>query len=51
MLKKIFCNHKWEKICFVTVEENNLRFSIRTYKCNKCGKTKKVDSRCDSQSN
>lgn len=47
ILKKIFCRHNYEKICFREEERNNLRFSMRLYKCKKCGKEIWVDGRKD----
>ena len=49
VLKKIFCIHKLEKISFKECldEKKNVRYSVRLYKCVKCGKEKFVDGRYD----
>lgn len=47
-LHRFFCSHEYEKIGYDEVEENNLRFSIRYYRCRKCGKEISVDGRIDT---
>ena len=46
-LKKLFCLHDFEKIGFMEVEDKGIRYSVRLYKCSKCGKDVIVDGRCD----
>ena len=48
-LKKLFCRHNYEKISwYEVVHPHSLeRFSMRIYKCSKCGKQIKVDGRMD----
>jgi hypothetical protein len=46
-LKKFLCNHDYRKIGFHEEEENGVRYSVRTYKCKKCGKEINVDGRKD----
>ena len=45
--KKLFCKHDYKKIDFKQEERNNIRFSMRLYKCEKCGKEIWVDGRND----
>lgn len=47
-LDKLFCKHEYEKIGYDEVEEHNLRFSVRYYRCRKCGKEICVDGRIDT---
>lgn len=46
-IKFLFCYHDYKKIGFRQEEQNNIRFSVRLYKCQKCGKEKWVDGRKD----
>ena len=47
ILKQIFCKHDYKKIGYIQEIENNVRYSVRHYMCNKCGKTIWVDGRYD----
>lgn len=47
-INRFFCSHEFEKTGYDEVMENNLRFSIRHYRCRKCGKEVSVDSRIDT---
>lgn len=49
MLKKILCSHNYEQINWREEYDNhtNIRFSMRLYKCKKCGKEIWVDGRND----
>lgn len=47
-LKQLFCKHDYEQYGFRVEEQNNIRFSMRLYKCKKCGKEIWVDGRKDS---
>ena len=47
-LKQLFCWHKYEKDGFIEEYENGIRYSIRRYKCSKCGKVILVDGRYDT---
>lgn len=51
LFKQLFCKHDWNKIGFREEEENNIRYSMRHYKCGKCGKEKWVDGRNDTIAN
>ena len=47
-LRQMLCdNHDYWKIGFREAEENNVRFSMRHYRCDKCGKEIWVDGRVD----
>lgn len=46
-LKKLLCRHDYERFGFREEEHNNIRFSMRLYKCKKCGKEIWVDGRND----
>lgn len=47
--KKLFCVHKYERKCwYATMDDHtNERYSVRLYKCKKCGKEIWVDGRYD----
>lgn len=45
IFKRLFCKHSYIKIGFKQEEENGIRFSIRHYKCEKCGKEIYQDAR------
>ena len=47
IFKQIFCKHDYKKIGFAQEIVNNIRFSTRFYKCNKCNKMIWVDGRYD----
>lgn len=46
---KLFCKHGYKQIGFRVAEtaDGSLRYSIRIYKCEKCGKEIEVDGRKD----
>lgn len=46
-LRQWFCKHDYEKIGWYEQQEYGIRFSIRIYKCQKCGKVINVDGRKD----
>ena len=46
-LKKLFCKHDYKKIDFREEEQDNIRFSMRLYRCKKCGKEIWIDGRKD----
>lgn len=46
-IKHWFCKHQYEKKAFKEEERNNIRFSMRLYRCSKCGKEIWVDGRND----
>lgn len=48
-LRKLFCYHKYNQIGFKVVDDDyrNERYSMRRYKCEKCGKEIWVDGRRD----
>ena len=48
-LKRLFCNHKYIQIDWYETEDEkqNIRYSMRKYKCDKCGKEIWVDGRYD----
>ena len=46
-LKKIFCKHTYEKVGFYEEIEYGIRYSIRIYRCSKCGKVIHRDGRID----
>ena len=48
-LKQIFCKHKYEQISYQEKLDTykNERYSLRLYKCQKCGKEIWVDGRTD----
>ena len=46
-LTALFCNHAYEKVAWKECQQNNIRFSMRLYKCTKCGKEIWVDGRKD----
>ena len=48
ILKKWFCKHDYEKVGFREEEQSNIRFSMRLYKCRRCGKEIWVDGRKSS---
>jgi hypothetical protein len=47
--KELFCKHNYEKIDYYAAVDNerNVRFPMRRYRCNKCGKDIWVDGRYD----
>ena len=49
-LKKMFCKHGYELISWYEEFDKccNIRYSVRTYRCIKCGKRKEVDGRKDN---
>ena len=48
-IRQIFCKHIYEKIAWQEEydDHKNERFSMRFYKCQKCGKEIWVDGRMD----
>ena len=48
-LKRLFCKHDYKKIVWCEDYDwiRNERYSMRLYRCNKCGKEIWVDGRCD----
>lgn len=48
-LRKLFCKHNYQEIAWYEEydEHRNERYSVRLYKCNKCGKEIWVDGRYD----
>lgn len=46
-MKKLFCKHRYIKIGYIEECSNNLRYSMRKYKCEKCQKEIWVDGRND----
>ena len=46
---KLFCKHDYKQIDFYEAETSGggLRYSIRIYKCQKCGKEIEIDGRKD----
>lgn len=44
-IKMLFCKHTYEKIGFIEKEDNSIRYSLRHFRCSKCGKEKWVDGR------
>ena len=48
-LTRLFCRHEWVKIGFREEldEIHNMRYSVRRYKCQKCGKVVDQDGRYD----
>lgn len=52
-LKKIFCIHDYEKISWYEEydKNTNMRYSLRMYRCTKCGKKLQVDGRRDPLDN
>lgn len=45
--KQLFCKHNYKKVGFRQEVERGIRYSVRNYKCNKCGKSIWVDGRDD----
>lgn len=45
--KRLFCKHEYCKVGFVEVEENNIRFPLRHYICQKCNREIWIDGRKD----
>lgn len=45
--KKLFHRHDWRKIGFREESNDYLRWSVRHYECQACGKRKCVDGRFD----
>lgn len=50
-LVQLFCCHHYQKVGFRESQEVGIRYSIRKYKCSKCGKEVWVDGRFDSNKN
>lgn len=50
ILKKVFCKHDYVKIGFTPVQEFGVMYSLRHYRCSKCGKQIDVDGRYDPYS-
>lgn len=50
-LRKLFCKHNMTKVDWIFAETKTLVYSKRLYKCNKCGKERGVDGRCDPYKN
>lgn len=48
--RQVFCKHDYEKIGFrQEIDElHNIRYALRNYRCNKCGKSIWVDGRYDT---
>ena len=49
-LRQLLCKHRYEKIGFFENMEYGTMYSIRIYKCQKCGKEIYVDGRKDKYS-
>lgn len=47
ILRRLFCDHDFEKTDWFEVERDNLRYSNRLYVCRKCGTKRLVDERND----
>ena len=47
---KLFCKHEYEKIDYYEKVEHGIRYSVRIYKCKKCGKEIHVDGRAENHS-
>lgn len=45
--KELFCLHSFVRIGFHQEEENDVRYSVRHYECQKCRKKVYVDGRRD----
>lgn len=45
--QKLFCKHDYAKTGFYEQQEYGIRYPIRIYKCQKCGKVIHVDGRKD----
>lgn len=47
---QLFCKHSWEKIGFhQEIDEiHNIRYAVRHYRCEHCGKEIEVDARDDT---
>lgn len=45
--KKLFCRHQYVKIGFSQEIDRGERYSLRRYRCQKCGKEIRVDGRRD----
>ena len=44
-LRQWFCRHEYKKIGFYEEMEYGIRYSVRVYKCTKCGKEIHIDGR------
>lgn len=44
-IRKLFCWHDYRYVSFHEAEDDGVRYSMRTYRCEKCGKTICVDAR------
>lgn len=47
-IKRLFCKHEYEKIGFREEYDGKIRYSIRNYRCKKCGKNTWIDARNNS---
>ena len=47
IFQTLFCKHNYVKIDWREEIENNLAYSVRLYKCERCGKEIWVDGRYD----
>ena len=47
IFQTLFCKHNYVKIDWMPKIVNGLAYSVRLYKCEKCGKEIRVDGRCD----
>lgn len=43
-----FCRHQYQKVGFVEAQKAGIRYSVRRYKCAKCGKEIWIDGRFDN---
>ena len=46
-LISLFCRHKFVKVGWFESTDGNVRFSMRKYRCKRCGKERWVDGRND----
>lgn len=46
-IRQLFCLHSYEKIGFIDNYDNGVRYPIRKYRCEKCGKELLIDGRYD----
>lgn len=47
-ISKLFCRHQYQQIGFREAYSDGIRYSVRKYKCEKCGKECWVDGRYDN---
>lgn len=45
--QQILCQHQYEEIGFIEAYDGGIRYSVRSYRCHKCGKEILVDGRHD----